>query len=74
MNIQVKTKQWGNSIGMIIPTEVVRELSISPGEEVVVNIQKSSDVLRELFGSLKFKKNTRTLLKEFRKEMEGKYI
>lgn len=74
MGIQVKTKKWGNSIGIIIPSETIERLNIKPEEEIVIEIEKKSNVLRELFGALKFEKTTEQLLKESREEMESKWM
>ena len=73
--IAVKTKQWGNSIGIVIPKEVAKEKGIAADEEVLVEIEKKSSrtVLQELFGTLKTKKSTEQLLRESRKELESKY-
>ena len=74
--IAVKTKQWGNSIGIIIPKEVAREKGIQAEDEVLVEIEKKSlqkTVLQELFGTLKTNKSTEQLLRESRKELESKY-
>lgn len=70
--ISCKTKQWGNSIGIIIPSEIIREMNIKPNEEIVVDIEKKKSVLKELFGSIKFKKPPSQAVKDFRKEMESK--
>ena len=70
-----KTKQWGNSLGIVIPKEVVKEMNIKPNEEVCLDInKKGTNVLKELFGALPFKKSTKQLLKESREELESKHI
>lgn len=74
MSIAVKTKQWGNSVGVVIPSEIIKELSIAPGEEVVIDIKKKQNILKELFGTIHFKKKTENILKEVRKELEGELI
>lgn len=72
--IKCQTKPWGNSIGIIIPKDVVRELNIKPYEDIFVDIEgKSGNVLREMFGKIKFSKPTKQLLKEIRKDLESKY-
>ncbi|MEK6922197.1 MAG: hypothetical protein AABX08_00165 [Nanoarchaeota archaeon] len=74
MAIEAKTKKWGNSIGMIIPIETANKLSLKPEETVIVEITKKENVLKELFGSLKFKKSTEQILKEVRENFEGKWL
>ena len=73
MAIQVKTKKWGNSIAIIIPSDTIAEMNIKPNEEVVVEIEKKGNVLTELFGSMKFDAPTETILREARKELESKW-
>jgi len=74
MTIEVETKQWGNSTGIIIPKEVIDELNIQIGDSVLINIEKKTNPLKELFGSIKLKKNTKQILKETRKDLEGQLI
>jgi antitoxin component of MazEF toxin-antitoxin module len=74
--IAVKTKQWGNSIGIVIPKAVAEEKGIKPDEEVLVEIEKKSKktVLQELSGALSFHgKPTEQILRESRKWSESKY-
>ena len=74
MAVEVKTKRWGNSIGIVIPIEAVKRLNIKPDEEIVIEIEKKENVLKEMFGSMKFKKSTKQILKEAREELEGKWL
>lgn len=62
-----RTKQWGNSVALIIPSDKVKEMKLKPGEEVTITIEKRSNVLKELFGAIHFDKSTEQLLKEERK-------
>ncbi|NCO11033.1 hypothetical protein CO038_04150 [Candidatus Pacearchaeota archaeon CG_4_9_14_0_2_um_filter_39_13] len=73
MAVEVRTKKWGNSIGIIIPSEAVERLNIKPEEEITIEIEKKGNVLKELFGAVKFKKPTKQLLKEVRKELESRW-
>lgn len=71
--IKCKTKQWGSSIGIILPKRVVRQHNLRPHEDIVIEIKgKSGNILKELFGSIKFSKPTHTLLKEARDDLESK--
>ncbi|MBN2367976.1 AbrB/MazE/SpoVT family DNA-binding domain-containing protein [Candidatus Woesearchaeota archaeon] len=64
-----KAKEWGNSIGIIIPSDVVKELNIKPGDELSIpKIEKQGNVLNELFGALPGLK--RKDLEEYRKEVK----
>ena len=47
-----KTKEWGNSLGIIIPGNIVKELNLKPGDEIYIpKIEKRANVLRELYAS-----------------------
>lgn len=74
MSIAVKTKSWGNSLGIIIPSEMVNEFSLNPGDEVVIELQKKQNVLKELFGTIKFKRSTKEILSEVREELKSKWF
>ncbi len=74
MAVLVETKQWGNSLGIIIPSVLVHDLSLAPGEEVAIEITKKQNALKDLFGAIPLKKKTEEILKEARKELEGKWL
>lgn len=74
MSIEVKTKKWGNSIGVIIPSEAVNKLNIKPEENLVIEINKKENVLKELFGRAKFKKPAKKMIEDFRKDFESKWM
>lgn len=74
METIVRTKRWGNSLGVLLPAHFVKEEHIMPGEELVIEVKKKQNVLKELFGALPFKKTTKQLLKETRKELESKWM
>ena len=72
MQTMVKTKKWGHSIGVVLPTNFVKEQHIKPGEQIIINVEKKTNVLRELFGALPELKDID--LKEIRKELDSKYM
>lgn len=74
MAIEVKTKKWGNSIGVIIPNKTVEKLNIKPEENVMIEIEKKNNVLKELFGRAKFKKSAKKMITEFRRDYESKWL
>ncbi|MEK6961553.1 MAG: AbrB/MazE/SpoVT family DNA-binding domain-containing protein [Nanoarchaeota archaeon] len=68
------TKRWGNSLGIVIPKDLVDELGLKPHEEVVFEVHKrSGTVLKDLFGAVKWSKSPKDLLKESRKELDSRY-
>lgn len=74
MAIEVIAKKWGNSIGIIIPSETINKLNIKPEEKIVIEIEKNENVLRELFGAVKFKRPVEDIIKETRKDLESKWM
>ena len=54
--IESETKKWGNSIGIIIPREIIAKENIKENQKItVIIIKDSSKILRESFGMLKGK-------------------
>ncbi len=74
MAFEVKTRQWGHSVGIVIPSETVEQLKIKPDEALVVEIHKKGNVLKELWGAFKFKSDPHKIIKEVRRELEGKWL
>jgi len=64
MESVAKLREWGSSIGLVIPKEIVRQESLKSGDEVVVEIKKAK-TLKDLFGSLK---NLKIDAQEFKDE------
>lgn len=54
MNVKTKIKCWGNSLGIVLPKNLVDEEDLTEGEEVEVTVRKVSDV-RSLRGKYPFK-------------------
>lgn len=69
--LNTKIKQIGNSIGIIIPKEIAKGMNLKPETEVVIDIKKKSNVLKDLFGALPKLKDID--LKSVRKGLESKY-
>ena len=47
-------RKWGNSLGVVIPSEEASKEGLRENDEVEVVIQKALDI-RELFGKYKFR-------------------
>lgn len=47
----VEAKKWGNSIGVIIPKDVAKQLELKPGEELDVDLVKKQRI--DFFGKYK---------------------
>ncbi|MFH0714433.1 MAG: AbrB/MazE/SpoVT family DNA-binding domain-containing protein [Candidatus Diapherotrites archaeon] len=63
---EARAKKWGNSIGVTIPSEIVKEEKILPNSKVrmVLMRKPSGDVFRKVFGTFKTKKSTDQLMRE----------
>ena len=55
MEIETKAKKWGNSLGAILPAELVRKENIKENDSIVISIKKKNDELMELFGKFNFR-------------------
>lgn len=67
--VAVKVKEWGNSFGVILPRQFVKEAGIEMGDEVVVSKKKAN--LKPLFGVLKeTTRSAQELKDEMRKSWE----
>ena len=54
MTTEVTIKRWGNSLGIILPKELIKEQSLEENKKVSISIVKKAD-LSDIFGSLKGK-------------------
>ena len=58
-------KQWGNSIGITIPREVIKKEKISLKQRAnFLVVGRDMDNLKKAFGSLKLKKGTQKVMDE----------
>ena len=58
-------KQWGNSIGITIPREVIEKERITPKKKIrFLVIGTAMDGVKKSFGSLKFEKSTQQIMDE----------
>jgi len=73
--IKCHTKQWGNSLGIILPKKAVQQYHLRPHEDIVIEIkEKTGNVLKELFGSHHFSKPTPPFcLKKLEKSWKENY-
>ena len=66
-----KTRKWGNSLGVRIPKNAVKEMKLRVNQEIAIEIKPKENVLKELFGFArgKINKSTEDILKESRKNL-----
>lgn len=69
IQIKVKPKKWGNSIGIRLPKESIMHTDIHPEKEIIIWIEdKKGSTLESFFGTLKGKKiNAQRIKDESRK-------
>ena len=47
MEVVAKPKKWGNSMGVIIPSEIVEKQRITLDDELVIHIEKKKNIEKE---------------------------
>ena len=75
---ETKLKAWGNSIGVILPKEKLKEEDLSVNDQVEIIVRKKSNPLKDSFGKLReFKarsgKSTDEILREVDEELKSKF-
>ncbi|MBI4163980.1 MAG: AbrB/MazE/SpoVT family DNA-binding domain-containing protein [Candidatus Aenigmarchaeota archaeon] len=62
--VQTQVREWGRSLGVVIPKDAAIEEHIKPGDTIKLLILKKSNPLKRTFNSFKFKKSTKEMLEE----------
>ena len=68
IEVEAKVRKWGRSFGVVIPKEEAIEEGIKENENIVILISKKNSVLKETFGTFKFRKPTQEMLDEIDRE------
>ena len=63
LEVKAKVREWGRSLGVVLPKEAAREENIRKDDTITLLITKKSNALKETFGKLKFKRSTEEILK-----------
>lgn len=69
VELKAEIRKWGNSLGLIIPREFAKKEHLKPKQKVTVFLVKESNVLKDTFGTLKWKKLTRKIMDETDREL-----
>ena len=69
--LKVKVRKVGGSFGLFIQKKDAKELGLKEDEEVTIDVNRTNP-LKEMFGTGKLPRPTKTILKELRKN-ESKY-
>ncbi len=66
MEIETRTRKWGNSIAIIIPAQIAEQEKIKENEKIIIKVEKKKRVkVKEVFGLLKgWKRPTEEILAE----------
>ncbi len=59
-----RAKKWGNSIGLVIPSDLVKKERIRPGDTVEVVVRRRLPRLEDLGGTVKLHHKLEDLLRE----------
>ena len=66
VEIEVKTRKWGSSIGVVLPKELVDEIGIKPDETIRIDVRKPVKV-KDVFGMFpNWKRSTQEIKDELR--------
>jgi len=70
IEIKSRLRKWGNSFGIVVPKKIIEKEKAKEGDEVVVLLSRKKDnILKEMFGSFKFKKPVKKIMDEVNKEL-----
>src|SRR3989344_6390926 len=64
IEVKSKVRQWGRSLGIVLPKEEIKIEAIEKDDLVTVLISKKKNPLKETFGTLRIRKSTDEILKE----------
>ena len=65
---EAQIREWGRSVGIVIPKDMVIKERIKVGDNVKILIKKKSNPIKETFGIFKFKRSTDEILNEIDRE------
>lgn len=66
--IRTEIKEWGRSLGIVIPKEAVVSEKLHAGETIEIILVKRKRVLEDVFGTMKLKRTTKKILDEIDNE------
>lgn len=71
IEIRTKLRRWGNSFGIVVPQRAIENEDVKEGDEVKILMRKEKkrNVLKETFGTMKFKKSVEQMMKETDREL-----
>ena len=64
LEVKAKVREWGRSLGIVLPKETAKVEGIKKNDTVTLLISKKNNALKETFGTLSFKESTDEILKK----------
>ena len=70
---EIRVKRWGNSMGIVLPREIIEAEGIRENEKVRIIVIKEENTINETFGMLKgkIKESGQDIKNKLRKELYG---
>lgn len=69
MAVEVRVRKWGNSMGIILPKEIVEREKLEENKKIMINIIKKAD-LSDIFGMIKNRKISAQKMKDLSRKEE----
>ncbi len=66
--VQTQVREWGRSLGVVIPKEAALKEHLKEGDIVKLLIMKKSNPIKKTFGTFRFKRSTKEMLAEADRE------
>ncbi len=66
--LHAEVREWGRSMGIVIPKEAVLQERIRAGDTIKIVFLRKDSPLKELFGQIKLKRSTEKILQEIDEE------
>jgi len=67
MAVEVKLRKWGNSMAVIVPSDLVERKALKENETFLIEIVRKAD-LSDIFGSIKKRKMSGQEFKDMTRE------
>ena len=75
LEYKAKLRNWGNSLGVVVPKEEAAKQKLYPDQEVNIIITPSRALkVKDTYGKLKFKKSTEQMMKEIDEDLDSKFF
>ena len=72
METDIVVREWGRSLGLVIPKDVAKKDKLKAGDKVKVIIVRKTNIFAETFGKLKqWKKPTEQIMNEIDQDFWG---